>query len=143
MHSSEHQFEIGVFVFIRNSSDEVLLVRDATREQRWTLPGGGLNFQELLPDAACRESYEELGVSIVVDRLAGIFSQRKRPGIVALFDAHIISGIPVPDGIETAECAYFSLDAIMQLAEQIKPAQHSMIFQRSSASLSDIVFNFF
>lgn len=33
-------------------------------EGSWTMPGGKLHFQEELEDAACREVFEETGVSI-------------------------------------------------------------------------------
>lgn len=139
----EATFEIGVFAYIANSRDEILLARDATRENRWTLPGGGVLPGELLTDAVCREVREELNVQVVVDRLAGIFSQRKRPGIVALFDAHIVGGKPRPDNVETSDCRFFSWTAIDRLREEIKPAQFSMIYQRKSSVVGDPIFGFF
>jgi 8-oxo-dGTP pyrophosphatase MutT (NUDIX family) len=42
--------EIGVFALIKNEAGEVLLVRDATRQQKWTLPGGGPELAELMPE---------------------------------------------------------------------------------------------
>jgi ADP-ribose pyrophosphatase YjhB (NUDIX family) len=140
---ASNQFQIGVFVYVVNSSNEVLLVRDATRERKWSLPGGGLNNNELVTTAAIRELHEELAIDIVVDRLSGIFSQRKQPGIVVLFDAHIESGTHTPDGKETSDFGYFSLRAISDQDIEIKPAQHSMICQRHSVSPPAIIFNFF
>ena len=136
-------FEIGVFAFIRNEKNEVLLARDVTRRQQWTLPGGGLAPFELAPDGACREVYEELGVLIQVERLAGVFTQRKSAGLVMLFDANITSGTPRPDGVETSECGYFSWDTILEMHESIKPAQFSMIHQRYFQQELDIIFDFF
>lgn len=121
--------EVGVFAFIQDEHGKVLLVKDATREQLWTLPGGGLGFQELPTTCAEREAKEEASIEIKTVRLLGIFSQKKVPGIVILLSAKIMSGIPTPDGIETSECRFFSWDELKPIRETVKPAQLSMVHQ--------------
>ena len=126
--------DVGVFGYVRNEEGRVLLVRDASRQQLWTLPGGGLEFQELVPDAIVREIKEEAGIEVEAGRLLGIFSQQKTPGIVILMEARHVSGTPTPDGIEASDCRFFSLDELLAIRDEVKPAQLSMIAQVSAAS---------
>tara|TARA_B100000508_G_scaffold60333_1_gene47170 strand:- start:206736 stop:207158 length:423 start_codon:yes stop_codon:yes gene_type:complete len=134
--------DVGVFAFIKNKEDKILLVKDVTRQQLWTLPGGGPDFQELMPDALVREVKEETGCGIKLGQLLGIFSQKKTQGIVILFDAHIESGEPTSDGVETAACEFFSYEKILEMREQIKPAQLSMISQVISAQVYPVYNHF-
>ena len=55
---------------IRNAA-KALILRDGKmlaikisdgREEWYILPGGGQNVEELLPEAACREAAEEMGI---------------------------------------------------------------------------------
>lgn len=143
MESSAQGFDIGVFAYIKNVRGEILIARDATRDRLWTLPGGGLAPGELLTDGVRRELQEELSVIGEVERLAGVFTQRKSPGIVALFDMRIVDGEPSPDHKETSEYGFFSLKEIEQLGHQVKPAQLSMIYHRNSVAHSEPIFSFF
>jgi len=135
--------DIGVFAFIQDTEGKILLVRDAGREQKWTMPGGGLEFQELIPAAIEREVKEEAGVDIIVGKLIGIFSQKKTPGIAILFDAKISQGTLIPDGIETSAAEFFSYEQILSMGESMKPAQLGMIKQRSEWNGAEPIFNYF
>lgn len=60
--------------------DEVLLSRLApylSAEERWTLPGGGIDFGEHPRDAVVREVYEETGLHATVGELAWVDSARR------------------------------------------------------------------
>ncbi|MGN6783028.1 MAG: NUDIX hydrolase [Marmoricola sp.] len=63
-----------------DGADEVLLSRLApylSPEERWTLPGGGIDFGEHPRDAVVREVYEETGLDVTVGELAWIDSARR------------------------------------------------------------------
>jgi ADP-ribose pyrophosphatase YjhB (NUDIX family) len=126
--------DIGIFALIKNEEGKILLVKDVSRQKLWTLPGGGAEFKELLPDTLIRELKEEASVEIAVGQLLGIFSQQKSPGIVVLFEAKHLSGNPTPDGAETSECKFFSLEELLEIREQVKPAQLSMVWQVSKTN---------
>ena len=62
---------------IRNSA-KALIIRDGKmlaikisdgKEEWYILPGGGQDVEELLPEAACREAAEELGLKVAVKDL--------------------------------------------------------------------------
>lgn len=63
-----------------HGADEVLLSRLApylSPDERWTLPGGGIDFGEHPRDAVVREVYEETGLDATVGELAWIDSARR------------------------------------------------------------------
>ncbi len=121
--------DVGVFALIQNPEGKILLVKDVTRQQLWTLPGGGPDLGELMPDTLVREIFEETSLEVSASELLGVFSQKKTPGIVLLFRANIISGEAKADGVETADCNYFSRDEMLEMRDDIKPAQLSMVCQ--------------
>lgn len=70
--------EVFVGRLIRNAA-KALIIRDGKmlavrisdgKDEWYIMPGGGQNAGELLPDAACREAAEELGVRVEVRDLA-------------------------------------------------------------------------
>lgn len=121
--------EVGVFTFIQNKYGKVLLVKDASRQQQWTLPGGELEFQELPTTCAERETKEEASIDIKTTKLLGIFSRKKTAGIVILLEGKIMAGTPTPDGTETSECRFFSIEELDTISAEVKPAQLSMVHQ--------------
>jgi mutator protein MutT len=68
-----------VGVMILNNKGEVLLGKrhddaqkassDLHGEGTWTMPGGKLDFHEILIDGAIREVFEEIGVKVNLDKL--------------------------------------------------------------------------
>ncbi len=134
--------DVGIFALIKNKQDKILLVRDATRQQLWTLPGGGLFPSELVTDTLAREVKEETSLTVEPVKLLGIFSQTKSEGIVILFEAIILEGEAKPDGVETSECKYFSRKDLEETSDQVKPAQYSMIWQVSNSKTFPIFNNF-
>lgn len=121
--------QVGLFAFIKNDEDKILLVQDATREEKWTMPGGGLDFQEIVADGMKREVKEEMGVDGKVKKLLGVFSQQKTPGIVLLFEFELESQEFVVDKNEVQDVKYFSVSELDENREKIKIAQYSMIKQ--------------
>lgn len=57
-------FRPGVYCFVFNSKNEILLIRDRTANGTWEVPGGGLELNEEVFDAVIREVKEETGYDI-------------------------------------------------------------------------------
>ena len=65
---------VGVGVLILNDANEVLLtLRKRPPETGcWSIVGGKVEFMERLPDAAKRETVEETGLEVTLERLIGV-----------------------------------------------------------------------
>lgn len=72
----------------------------------WNLPGGHVEDGEAPWEAAVREAVEEIGVTIVIEKMAGIFFKTDKNDLVFQFLAQIIEGTPQLSD-EVAEISYF------------------------------------
>jgi 8-oxo-dGTP pyrophosphatase MutT (NUDIX family) len=67
-----------------NDAGDVLLIR-RTDNGNWALPGGAIEMNEAVADAAVRETLEETGVQVEVTGLLGVYSD---PGHVIHFTSN-------------------------------------------------------
>lgn len=111
------RLRVGCSAIIFDASDRILLTR-RTDNGRWCLPGGGMDSGESASEAIIREVWEETGLQVEVDRLAGIYTTPHRivryadgnefQFVAMSFVAHIIGGeLGLSD--ETTAFGYFSL----------------------------------
>jgi len=115
----------GAFVIVPELNS-ILLVKHNYGEAKWSLPGGGIRFGELAIKAARRELAEETGITEVKTMWQiGIFTLRKRYGLVLLYEALGWFGCPRADTKEIAECRFFKPEKIND--NIIYPAQLSAI----------------
>ena len=77
----------------------------------WCLPGGAVDTGETLAEAALRETREEVGLEVKLERLVGVYS---RPGWlnggmhIILFSASILAGELLVQPKEVLEAQFFS-----------------------------------
>ena len=64
----------GANAIVLNEAGQVLLIRRADNG-RWCLPGGHVDYGETVAQCVVRETYEETGVEVEVERLSGVYSQ--------------------------------------------------------------------
>jgi 8-oxo-dGTP diphosphatase len=74
--------------------DEVgrVLVLRSRYADVWVLPGGGLNRREHLDTTVMRECLEELGVTVSVEGLTGLYYHANISAYVAIFRCRILAG---------------------------------------------------
>ncbi|MCA1682531.1 MAG: NUDIX domain-containing protein [Actinobacteria bacterium] len=96
---------------------KVLLVHHTYGELNWELPGGGADPGESAEEAARREALEEVGATLAIERLTGVYWEPQ--GALGwhhfVFRASLAPGSPEPraaDPKEISECAWFPTGAL-------------------------------
>jgi len=74
--------------------DKVLLLRRASNPGRglWVFPGGYMDRWETVPEAAIRETREEVGLEIRPTELVGIYSYSTSIAVVIVYACEIVGG---------------------------------------------------
>ena len=107
---------VAAFATVLNDSGEVLIChrRDLNL---WELPGGGVEDGETPWDAVVREVAEETGLRVAVERLAGVYWQRRRGVLVMQFQCRPVAGRLGPSN-EADEVRFVPVD---KLPERMTP----------------------
>lgn len=116
---------VGAAGLVLNSAGELLLQRKRDTD-RWTVPGGICELGEAFEDTLRRELQEEADLTVERAELLGVVSGGetfKRIGngdefymYTAVYLVRGWSGTPRPDGEESEELHFFSLEALPPLA---------------------------
>lgn len=83
--------KLAAHAVITNGDGQVLVLRSRYADV-WALPGGGLNRREHLDTAVVRECREELGVTVLVEGLTGLYYHADISAYVAIFRCRIAEG---------------------------------------------------
>jgi 8-oxo-dGTP diphosphatase len=114
---------VAVAGLVKNSQDEVLLVRHPRRG--WEIPGGQVEEGENLIHALKREVKEEAGVDIGVGELAGIYTKISSPALLILgFLCEYIEGKLKPSS-ESPEVSWVPMGDVLEHVSH--PAIHDRI----------------
>ena len=104
---------IGVNICIIQNGKILLTKREDF--EVWCVPGGAVDENESVAQAAIREAFEETGLEVKLTRLIGIYSRASWPVAVdhiISFLAEPIGGKINPDPSEVIEIGYFSAGEI-------------------------------
>ncbi len=82
---------------------------------KWTFPSGYVERGERVEHAAARETLEETGLEVRVDRLLGLYSHPGNPVVLAVYSAAAVGGaLTVSE--ESHDVATFPPDRLPELA---------------------------
>lgn len=138
----------GCFTVISNKKDQILLTKRKDYPI-WDLPGGTCEKGELLEDCARRETEEETGYSITINKKIGEYYQPQYDDMQHLFSGEILGGSPIIDGPETAKVEWFNPNNLPLLMvpnrrKQIKNyLKHRDVFVEKSIIVSQYRIYFF
>lgn len=112
---------VGAAAVVRDARGGVLLVRraeGASRAGLWSIPAGFVDHDEEVRSAAARELAEETGLVAEIGevlQVASNFHDPAKPTVGIWFAARVVGGRLRP-GDDAPEAAFFSLDALPELA---------------------------
>jgi len=85
-------------------SGEIVLLRRGIEPGRgsWAQPGGFLEVDETVSEAAIRETFEETGLIVRPGEIVGLYSRLEAAVVVIAFEARVIGGEPrtSPEALE-------------------------------------------
>ncbi|HEY2791618.1 MAG TPA: NUDIX domain-containing protein [Micromonosporaceae bacterium] len=116
----------GVSAVIVGDDGEVLLGQRSDN-RRWSLIAGTVEPGEQPADAIVREAYEEAGIYIGIDRLAGVALHHSRyPNgdlchfVNTWFRCHVIDGIARVNDDESIDMRWFPADALPDVSDFVR-----------------------
>jgi ADP-ribose pyrophosphatase YjhB (NUDIX family) len=101
----------GAHVLAIDEHDRVLVVRTTYLGPGWMLPGGRVERGETPHAAAVRETREETGLEVNVERLVVVDARRLR-GVSFVYRGTVVGGSLAPQFGEIAEAGWVSRDEI-------------------------------
>lgn len=106
---------IGAAAVILDCNGRVLLVKHSYGKNNWDLPGGKAEQNESAEETAKREVLEELGLTVTIEQLTGIYYDPQYDMHHFVFIANYDSNlVPQPSSPEILECSYCSIDDLPQ-----------------------------
>ena len=117
----------GASVIVINENDEILL-QLRKDNNHWGYPGGSVDINEVVEEAAKRELLEETGIVANTLELFGIFSGKELyyiyphgdeiSNVDIVYICKDYSGVAQADMVESVDVKYFALD---ELPDDISP----------------------
>lgn len=103
-------FTIGAFAIIFDEHGRVLLSHRIDVDA-WNLPGGRVEAGEMPDEAVVRETAEETGLEVIIERLTGVYGKAERDDLVFAFACRVVGGT-LRTSDEADAHRYFALDDI-------------------------------
>lgn len=118
-------FRLSSHAVITNAQGQVLLLKANYGNFAWGLPGGALEPSETIHEALVRECQEELGLSVRVNYLSGVYYHSAYQSQAFIFRCEL----RLPDMIETeplpiqlshehSEFAFHDIDTLSAVQQQ-------------------------
>lgn len=103
---------VSAAAIVLNDRDEILLIKGPRRG--WEMPGGQVEEEESIRDAAIRETKEESGIDIEVTKFCGIYQNVGKSICNTLFLGKPIGGKPTTSS-ESLEVGFFPIKLALEM----------------------------
>ena len=127
--------KVDIRAVIFNDKDEVLLVREKV-DSRWSMPGGWADVGLTPKEVAIKETKEETGLDVCVERLLAVIDKRchAHPAspfyIYKMFILCNILGGEFSETFDIIDKGFFPLDSLPPLSlDRILPEQIGMMYE--------------
>ena len=108
----------GAHVLVEGEEGRILVVRSTYMGPGWMLPGGRVERGETPQAAAERETREETGLEVAVDRLLLVEAYRPKD-VSFVFGARVVGGTLDPQLGEIAEVGWLSREEIARSSPRL------------------------
>lgn len=108
----------GAHVYTTDERGRILVVRTTYLGPEWMLPGGRVERRETPHDAAARETREETGLEVRVDRPLLIDARRARD-VSFIYAGTVVGGSLDPQLGEIAEAGWVGRDEIAEMSPRL------------------------
>jgi 8-oxo-dGTP pyrophosphatase MutT (NUDIX family) len=115
--------EFASVVVVDENVQQVLLILRADF-RIWGVPGGGIEAGETREQAAIRETLEETGYQVALDRYVGSYRGPQLNDLRHIFRAHVTGGQPLQSGPETRELRWFPVN---ELPARLTPSLRQIV----------------
>lgn len=114
--------KVGVGVVVEDEG-RILLVRRNHEPHAgcWSFPSGYLDAGEVIEQAAIRETREETGLEVALDRLLGVYTEAGERTVFVAYAGRVVGG-ELTAGDECLEVRFFPAEALPELAFPHDPA---------------------
>jgi ADP-ribose pyrophosphatase YjhB (NUDIX family) len=106
----------GAHVLVTDDAGRILVVRTTYLGPGWSLPGGRVEREETPHEAAVRETREETGIEVTVDRLVLVDVHPHR-NVSFVFSGRAVGGTLDPQFGEIAEVGWLTREEIRASSE--------------------------
>ena len=115
-------YRLSVHAVILNLAGEVLLLKATYGDESWGLPGGALDPGETIHEGLHRECAEELGCTIDVMYLSGVYSHTSLRSHAFIFRCALSDHAELRLSPEHSEYGYFQPD-------ELSPVQRARVLE--------------
>ena len=114
----EDHFRLSVHAVFTDNDGKILQVKATYGEKGWGLPGGALEPAETIHEALIRECREELGVSIKVLYMSGMYFHKAYNSHACIFRCELPPNSKITLSSEHSDYKYFALDEMSETQRQ-------------------------
>lgn len=108
-------------VILNEDNSRVVLIRRKNEpfKDMWALPGGFVEYNEIVEDAAVREAKEETGLEVEIEKLFGVYSKPGRDPrghSVSICFLCGVKGGEIGSGSDAKDARWFNFSSLPKLA---------------------------